>query len=352
MFVFDLILLALLALILCFRIYFKNRLRELLCGGRYRELLDWLKKYRKLWPVNPGFSFWAARAAYFYGDPDFFQEATAYSLRMKRTRRSMRYVLLCYDAMLAFQSGNADSGMRKYREVRVMKPGKTRKWLAGTVDGMTDLLDGIASYHEGNPAAAKEKLLPVYGKFLPGISKSVCSRYPARIFTESGNVSQGRELLRWARAYAAGTLYASLPETPPEDASLCQVHPGQSVVGNCRLCGAPVCMKCLSEHRDQICRECFQKTLRIKKLTENRKDARNYLIVCTSMVSGLFNGIWLFIRFIRNRSRAVKITLAVLSIDTFAMIYAAGVFLLAPAYLFYLGRYICLCRKISAFPRS
>lgn len=42
--------------------------------------------------------------------------------------------------------------------------------------------------------------------------------------------------------------------------------------------------------------------------------------IYTLMISGLFNGIWLFIRFIRNRSRATKITLAVLSIVTFAMI--------------------------------
>lgn len=150
----------------------------------------------------------------------------------------------------------------------------------------------------------------------------------------------------------------------PEDASLCPVHPGQAVLGNCRLCGVPVCMKCLNEHHGQICRECFQKELQIKKITSDRKDARNYLIACTAvvagcftlfslqmhslyfsfplffqgihdpypwnalhmagiytlMISGLFNGIWLFIRFIRNRSRATKITLAVLSIVTFAMI--------------------------------
>ena len=151
-------------------------------------------------------------------------------------------------------------------------------------------------------------------------------------------------------------------------------------------------MKCINEHHDQICLTCFRKTLKMSKLIAARKDCRNYLIACTAVVggffvlftfwmhstylhfpiffqgvnkpypwnvlfmagiytlilSGLFNGIWLFIKFIKNRSKATKITLAVLSIITFSLIYAAGVFLLAPAYIFYICRYIYIRKKIAS----
>lgn len=71
-------------------------------------------------------------------------------------------------------------------------------------------------------------------------------------------------------------------------------------------------------------------------------DAASYVpIIC-----GLYNGIWLFQKFIKKRSKTTKTIFAVLSIITLAIIYAGGMILLIPTYIYYICRYIYLLVKL------
>jgi tetratricopeptide (TPR) repeat protein len=379
-------------LAISYRIYFRSKLKELLTGKQYPELIEWMKKCYKFRMINPAFSFYLADAAYLYGDESLFHEAARYSLKMRRTTRMRKHVLRCFDAILAYHGGRLQEGMDKYRELMALKPATFGKHFRKLSECLTTLLDGIDAFHSGDYINARALLLQAYSGFGAGASKLMCSLYLSKTFSQIGEPDHAKELETWAKAYAAGSLYAKSFESSPDDASKCPSHPDQDTVGTCQICGTPICIKCINEHHDQICLACYRKTLKVRKMIAARKDCRNYLIACTSVVagffvlftfwmhstyvnfpvffqgvnkpypwnvlymagiytlilSGLFNGIWLFIKFIKNRSKATKITLAVLSIITFSLIYAAGVFLLAPAYIFYICRYIYIRKKIAS----
>jgi hypothetical protein len=204
----DLAIIILLILVVSYRIYFRSKLKELLAGKQYPELIEWMKKCYRFRMINPAFSFYLADAAYFYGDEALFHDAARYSLKMKRTTRTLKYILRCLIALFAFRDGMVQEGLEKCHELSKSKPkafGRRNKKVA---EALTLLVNGNAAFHSGDNVNARALLLQAYSGFSPGASKSLCSLYLSRVFEQTGEAEHAKELDAWAKAYAVGTLYA------------------------------------------------------------------------------------------------------------------------------------------------
>lgn len=298
---------------------------------------------------------------------------------MKRTdwtrkTRTWRYMLNCYDVIFAFHKDRVAEGIRKYNEILKLKPTVIYKAYQKAVENLTALLDGIVLFHSDKPEEAKALLLEAYEGVDTVGSKSLCSLYLSRIFSVQNRPDIAEKMKERSMAYASGTLFENEFRKP--EISDLKYEINQYSVSNCSHLNTDD----MADGHDQL------KTDSYRKLEYMKKDSMHYLTLCTALalgffiftsivfyitnfpeqnsrsnllflfsnsgiytliICGLFNGIWLFNKFIKNRSKATKIIFAVLSVVTLTLIYTLGVFLLVPTFIFYIFRLIISTAKIK-----